>query len=90
MHVNRVTYTSGLNLSLHEDPRQGPASLRLHGNHSVFTLRYGSSLAREARRAVRHARDHALDKAWEVGAVTAMGGPLFSYRSIEGFRVRVF
>lgn len=39
--------------------------VRLHGNHSVINIRYGTTLDREQQRVLHHAKERAVRHAWE-------------------------
>ena len=47
---------------------RGPESvdIRLHGNHSVFNVRYGTTISKERTRILKHAKQRAITAAWEI------------------------
>ncbi len=60
----------GVNVSVrryHETPEvMRYVDIRLHGNHSVFNLRYGTSAASEMIRVLTHAKERAVENAWKI------------------------
>ena len=60
----------GINVTVHRH-HQTPeimkyVDIRLHGNHTVLNLRYGSSVEKERERVLRHAKDRATEVAWRM------------------------
>lgn len=65
----RVDFMSGLNLTIHRHKQhyginRHEVDIRVHGNHSVLNIRYGTSVDRELRRVLKHAKDRAVNHAW--------------------------
>ncbi|CAH1776702.1 unnamed protein product [Owenia fusiformis] len=64
--------TDRMNVSVHRLPIGGDTSqnapeqvdIRLHGNHSVINIRYGTTLEREKQRILHHAKHRAIEQAW--------------------------
>ncbi len=40
--------------------------IRLHSNHSVLNLRYGTTVEAEQMRVLHHAKQRAIDRAWRL------------------------
>ncbi|ELU08904.1 hypothetical protein CAPTEDRAFT_159800 [Capitella teleta] len=60
----------GLNISVHRH-RDSPTvmkyiDVKIHSNHSVLNLRYGTTVAHERSRILSHARERAIELAWAV------------------------
>ncbi|CAG5114545.1 unnamed protein product, partial [Candidula unifasciata] len=71
IHSDLVTYESGINVSVHRSQHghgfglsHREVDVRIHGNHTVLNIRYGTTLDREIRRVLRHAKDRAVAHAW--------------------------
>ncbi|XP_035826375.1 teneurin-m, partial [Aplysia californica] len=71
IHSDLVTYESGLNVSVHRNQRghgygvsHREVDVRIHGNHTVLNVRYGTTIDREIRRVHRHAKDRAEAHVW--------------------------
>uniref|UniRef100_A0A2C9KDD1 EGF-like domain-containing protein n=1 Tax=Biomphalaria glabrata TaxID=6526 RepID=A0A2C9KDD1_BIOGL len=71
IHSDLVTYETGINVSIHHNqPSHGYSvtnhekDIRIHGNHTVLNIRYGTTPDREIRRILRHAKDRAVAHAW--------------------------
>ena len=74
-----ATVIGNVNVTLHriDDDDDGDAAaagagraplvdVRLHGEHSVFNVRYGTSAPLERERVLRHAMERAVDAAWLI------------------------
>ncbi|RUS82250.1 hypothetical protein EGW08_009988 [Elysia chlorotica] len=64
-------YETGINVSVHYNHKsrhsyhtQEEVDVRIHGNHTVINVRYGTTLQREMRRVLKHAKDRAIVHAW--------------------------
>ena len=60
----------GVNVTIHRH-HQSPevmlhADYRLHGKHTVFNVRYGTTVEEERDRVLMHAVERAIEKAWQV------------------------
>lgn len=70
---DEIVLDNGVNVTLrkvfHSDGFRGRThnelDIRLHGNHSVINIRYGTSLEREKKRILQHAKQRAIKHAWE-------------------------
>lgn len=60
----------GLNVTVHRHHDSTDSmkyvDIRLHSNHSVINLRYGSTVEHERSRILQHARERAIEMAWAV------------------------
>jgi hypothetical protein len=60
----------GINISVHrfhESPEvMKHVDVKLHSTHTVLNLRYGTSVAHERSRILKHARERAIELAWAV------------------------
>ncbi|XP_074650354.1 teneurin-m-like [Tubulanus polymorphus] len=66
-----VTLPNGINVSVHRgqvrrrrDPQPRYVDIRLHGNHTVLNIRYGTTLEKERHRVLVHAKERAVEHAW--------------------------
>ncbi|GFR86630.1 teneurin-m-like isoform X2 [Elysia marginata] len=66
-------YENGINVSVHYNQKlrhsyhtqaHEEVHVRIHGNHTVLNVRYGTTLEREMRRVLKHAKDRAVGHAW--------------------------
>ncbi|XP_059169179.1 teneurin-m-like isoform X2 [Physella acuta] len=71
IHSELITYESGINVSVHHNPPlhlYSPApkevDIKIHGNHTVLNVRYGTTVDREMRRILKQAKDRAVNHAW--------------------------
>ncbi|XP_064637221.1 teneurin-m-like isoform X2 [Lineus longissimus] len=66
---------NGINITVHEAqskkrrrspdiPLTSAIDIRLHGNHTVLNIRYGTTIAKEKHRVFAHAKDRAVEHAW--------------------------
>lgn len=64
---------NGINLSVHRsehannfhDTAHEEVDIRIHGNHSIINVRYGTTVKHENQRVLRHAKERAVKHAWE-------------------------
>lgn len=60
----------GVNVSVHRFHETSEimkyVDIRLHGNHTVMNLRYGTTVAHEQERIMRHAQERAVELAWRL------------------------
>ena len=58
----------GINVTIHrhhESPEvMKYADIRVHGNHTVLNVRYGTTVSQETQRVLAHAKDRAVRNAW--------------------------
>lgn len=70
IHSELITYESGINVSVHNNPSSHHYSLpkevdiKIHGNHTVLNVRYSTTVDREMRRVLKLAKDRAVYHAW--------------------------
>ena len=67
IHSNLVTYENGVNVSVHRGHRgrHSEMDVRVHSNHTVINVRYGTTLQHEKKRVLHHAFDRAVKHAWQ-------------------------
>ncbi len=60
----------GINVSVHRFHETSEimkyVDIRLHSNHTVMNLRYGTSVEHEKRRIIQHAEERAAEHAWQL------------------------
>ncbi|GFO18355.1 teneurin-3 [Plakobranchus ocellatus] len=68
-----LVFETGINVSVHRNNMEhssyglGPheeTDIRVHGHNTVLNVRYGTSVDREMRRVLKHAKDRAVEHAW--------------------------
>ncbi|KAK6173150.1 hypothetical protein SNE40_016661 [Patella caerulea] len=70
IHSNLVTFENGINVSVqrghgHRTGRsRDEVDVRIHGNHSVINIRYGTNIDQEHKRILLHAKDRAVRQLW--------------------------
>ncbi|XP_041356776.1 teneurin-m-like isoform X3 [Gigantopelta aegis] len=69
--TDMVTYENGM-ISVHRNQRghgfgrgRDEADVRIHGNHTVINIRYGTNIVHERNRILHHAKERAISHAWK-------------------------
>lgn len=73
IHSNKAYFDNGVNVTVNKIHRRegfrlhtfDQIDVRIHGSHSVMNIRYGTTLERERQRVLRHAKERAIQRAWE-------------------------
>ncbi|XP_070197746.1 teneurin-m-like isoform X2 [Littorina saxatilis] len=67
IHSSLVTYENGVNVSVHrvQHGRRSEIDVRVHSNHTVINVRYGTSPEHEKKRVLHHAFERAVRHAWQ-------------------------
>ncbi|XP_071087575.1 teneurin-m-like isoform X3 [Haliotis cracherodii] len=68
-----VTLDNGINISVHKNQRshgfgrgRDEIDVRIHGNHTVINIRYGTNIDHEMNRILHHAKERAVASAWHT------------------------
>nr|KAG5705432.1 hypothetical protein BaRGS_004559 [Batillaria attramentaria] len=66
IHSTLVTYENGVNVSVHrtQHGRRSEVDVRVHSNHTIINVRYGTSVDHERKRVLHHAFERAVKHAW--------------------------
>lgn len=66
IHSTLVTYENGVNVSVHHSQhgRRSEVDVRVHSNHTVINVRYGTNVDHERKRVLHHAYERAVKHAW--------------------------
>ena len=66
IHSSLVTYENGVNVSVHrvQHGRRSEVDVRIHSNHTIINVRYGTTLDHEKKRVLHHAFERAVRHAW--------------------------
>ncbi|XP_076467550.1 teneurin-3-like isoform X4 [Babylonia areolata] len=64
IHSTLVTYENGVNVSVHRG-RHSEVDVRVHSNHTVINVRYGTTVEHERKRVLHHAFERAVKHAWQ-------------------------
>lgn len=67
IHSSLVTYENGVNVSVHRITHSrghNEVDVRIHSNHTVINVRYGTTVDHETKRVLHHAQERAVKQAW--------------------------
>lgn len=67
IHSTLVTYENGVNVSVHRSQhgRRSEVDVRVHSNHTIINVRYGTNIDHERKRILHHAYERAVKHAWQ-------------------------